>query len=110
MDTITTQSEILLMKGTTFSKREWCDDDIIYNTKDRLTKQQILEKASCWNVILHEVVPELLHGQDTNEKLYLWLIRQGQAFIQLELCGEPLVIEREYSLDPYLFLSAQINN
>jgi hypothetical protein len=110
MNTISTQSEILLMKGTTFSKREWCGDNAVYNSTNYLTREQMLEEASCWSGLLNELVPEILNNQDENEKLFLWLIRQGQAFVQLELCREPLIIEREFSLDPYLFLSAQINN
>ena len=110
MNTISTQSEILLMKGTTFSKREWCGNNAIYNSTNYLTREQMLEEASCWSGLLNELVPEILNSQDENEKLFLWLIRQGQAFVQLELCREPLIIEREFSLDPYLFLSSQINN
>ncbi|QEC68086.1 hypothetical protein FRZ67_12530 [Panacibacter ginsenosidivorans] len=109
MKAISTQKEILIMTGTTFVDREWCSDNIM-DKKNYLTKQQMLKEADCWNGILHELLPEIPNDIHEEEKLYLWLVRQGHAFIQLELCPEPLVIEREFSLDPYLFLSAQINN
>lgn len=109
MKAISTQKEILIMTGTTFVDREWCNDNIT-DKKSSLAKQQMFEEADCWNGILHELLPEIPNDIYKEEKLYLWLVRQGHAFIQLELCPEPLVIEREFSLDPYLFLSAQINN
>ena len=109
MKAISTQKEILIMTGTTFVDREWCIDNII-DKKFYLSKQQMFGEADCWNGILHELLPEIPNDIYKEEKLYLWLVRQGHAFIQLELCPEPLIIEREFSLDPYLFLSAQINN
>ena len=108
MKSFATQKEILLIAGTTFAQREWSAADMNEAT-DHLAKQQLLEQA-CKNGMLAEILPELPSELNDDEKLYLWLVRQGQAYIQIELCKEPLIIEREFSLDPYLFLSAQIYN
>ncbi|MBG9375816.1 hypothetical protein I5907_06190 [Panacibacter sp. DH6] len=101
------QKEILLLTGTSFVKKE-CSQAARTNA-DESSHQQMLEDA-CWNGRLPEILPEVLNDLDKSRQLYLWLIRQGEAYIQLELCEEPLVIDREFSLDPYLFLSAHINN
>jgi hypothetical protein len=108
MKTYPIQKEILLIAGTTFAQREW-DTGNLHKTNDHLSKQQLLEQA-CRNGMLQEVLSELPCKYYDDDKLYLWLVREGQAYIQLEICKEPLIIEREFSLDPYLFLSAQIYN
>lgn len=107
MKTPLTQKEILLITGTSFAEREW-------NKKNMLALQHGISaherETLFWNNVLPEILPELPVTQNKEEKLSLWLVRHGQAYIQLELCEEPLIIEREFSLDPYLFLSAQIYN
>lgn len=107
MKTPNMQKEILLLTGTSFVKKE-CSHAEKSGLQEN-TQQQMLEDA-CWSGRLPEILPEVLNDLDNNRQLYLWLIRQGAAYIQLELCEEPLIIDREYSLDPYLFLSAHINN
>lgn len=108
MKSFPTQKEILLIAGTTFAQREWSRYNL-YELNDHMAKQQLLEEA-CKNGMLPEILSELPDGSNEDVRLNLWLVRQGQAYIQLELCKEPLIIEREFSLDPYLFLSAQIYN
>ena len=107
MSTQNLQKEILLLTGTTLVKRE-CKNAALFGAIES-TQQQMLEDA-CWNGRLPEILPEILSDMDKSRQLYLWLIRQSDSYIQLELCEEPLIIDREYSLDPYLFLSAQISN
>lgn len=108
MTSFDTQKEILLIAGTTFAKREW-SGYYLNTVSNHLAKQKLLEQV-CKNGMLPEILPELSTQLNDDEKLHLWLVRQGQAYIQIELCKEPLIIEREFSLDPYLFLSAQIYN
>jgi hypothetical protein len=106
METNSTQQEILLVTGTTFSLREFTvtSDGLDYN---HLTEKQKLEVA-CWNGLLPEMLPEIFKQHSVNKKLYLWEIRETSSFIELELGEKYLEFEKEFSIDPYSFLPKQI--
>ncbi len=105
MKTNSTQQEILLITGTSFSSREFCEttDGINYN---HLTEKERLELA-CWNGLLPEILPEIFE-QHSLKKLYLWEIREASSFIELELGEIHLELEKEFSIDPYSFLPMQM--
>ncbi|MEP6928007.1 MAG: hypothetical protein ABI834_10240 [Ginsengibacter sp.] len=102
METNSTQQEILLVTGTSFSAREFCatSDGLNYN---HLTEKEKLEVA-CWNGLLPEMLPEIFRQHSVNKKLYLWEIREASSFIELELGERYIEFEKEFSIDPYSFL------
>jgi len=109
MKTHSMQKEILVITGTTFEQTKL---RTINNKKGLITlrkqKQRVLDQ-DYWNVMLPEILPELTENRNENN-IQVSVIRKGHSFIQLEISEETLIIEREYSLDPYLLLSAQIYN
>jgi hypothetical protein len=102
MERNATQKEILLMTGTSFSSRNYTDKTGTDHT-GALSERERLEEA-CWNGLLKEILPEIFNL--TDKKLYLWQIREADAFIELELGEAPPVKENQFSLDPYSFLQA----
>lgn len=104
MKTNSTQQEILLITGTSFSARQWCQKD---DTKQ--TNYSEIEKLedACWNGLLQEMLPELYEQNDKTKKLFLWQVKEGKSFIELELGETPEAVEKEYSIDPYSFLHFQ---
>ncbi len=106
MKTTSTQQEILLITGTTFSSREFCEnsDGFIYR---HLTEKQKLEIA-CWNGLLPEMFPEIFNQYSEDKKLYLWEVREGASFLELELGEKYEAFDRQFSLDPYSFLPTRI--
>ena len=104
MKTNSTQQEILLLTGTTFSKREWSEK--IPGKKNNLTEKEQLEEA-CWNGLLPEILPEAYLHTETDKKLFLWQIKQGKSFIDLEMGDIPEETEKEFSIYPYSFLHLQ---
>ncbi len=102
METNFTQQEILIVTGTSFSSREFAEtsDGINYN---HLTEKEKLEVA-CWNGLLPEMLPEVFDQHLLNKKLYLWEIREGASFIELEMGEIDMEVEKEFSIDPYAFL------
>ena len=56
MKTNSTQQEIILLTGTTFSAREWCERES--NKENNLSDKEQLEEA-CWNGLLPEMLPEV---------------------------------------------------
>jgi hypothetical protein len=101
-----TQQEILLVTGTSFSSRQFCEtsDGINYS---HLTEKEKLEVA-CWNGLLPEMLPEIFKQHCVSKKLYLWEIREASSFIELELGEKYLEFEKEFSIDPYSFLPLRI--
>ena len=104
MKTDSTQQEILLVTGTTFAAREWSEKES--SRESSLTEKEQLE-AACWNGLLPEILPEVYFHTDHNKKLFLWQIKEGKSFIDLELGDFPEEMEKEFSIDPYSFMHSQ---
>jgi len=99
------QQEILLMMGTTFSTRQWCEKDP--GKQNNLTEKDNLEEA-CWNGLLQEMIPEICEKAEGNKKLFLWQIKEGNSFIELDLGEVPEEKDNEFSIDPYSFIHFQM--
>ena len=99
------QQEILLMMGTTFSVRECCEKDP--GKQNNLTEKEQLEQA-CWNGLLQEMIPEICKQPGGNKKLFLWQIKEGNSFIELELGEVPEEKDNQFSIDPYSFMHLQV--
>jgi hypothetical protein len=102
MKTQSTQQEILLITGTKFSEREWAEK--IVEDKNKLSATEKLEDA-CWNGMLDEMLPELIQKTQEGKKLFLWQIRNCNSFLEIELGDSSPILDRENSIDPYLFVS-----
>jgi hypothetical protein len=102
MKTHNINQEILLVTTTTFSKRQWCEKDVRDNSYN-LSPTEQLEEA-CWNGLLDELLPETIVKSASGKKLYLWQIRHGKSFLDIELSEYPVSIENHFSIDPYSFM------
>ena len=100
------QQEILLVTGTSFTTGNFCEtsDGMNYN---HLSEKEKLEVA-CWNGLLPVMLPEIFRQFSRHRKLYLWEIREGESFIELELGEKYMEFEKRFSIDPYMFLPVQI--
>ena len=87
------------MTDTSFAQRPWCEKE---SDNKNLTQQEKMEEA-CANGLMRELLPELFEEAE-NKKLYLWQMRPGFSFLQLELGEFPLAFEKELSIDPHNFL------
>jgi hypothetical protein len=105
MKTVSTQQEILLVTGTSFTSRELSEtiDGLNYNC---FTENEKWINA-CWNGLLREMLPEVFE-QDTHGKLYLRDIREAASFIEIDIGETTDTLEKEFSIDPYTFLPAHI--
>ncbi|CAN5479933.1 hypothetical protein BH10BAC2_BH10BAC2_22940 [soil metagenome] len=108
MEKNTTQQEILLIKGATFFRHQWCEKIEPDNNK-HLSAAEKLEEA-CWNGMLPELLPGLIEKSAEGKSLLLWQMRQGKSFLEIELCQIPASIDYYYSIDPYTFLQAGFDN
>lgn len=105
MKKATAQQEILLMTGTRFSSRLWCDKDENGNEKNMSPEESL--KEACWNGLLKEMLPELCQPFIGEKKLFLWQVREANSFIELDLAEEPGETEKYFSINPYCFVPKQ---
>ena len=100
MKTDSTQREILLVTNNSFAQRQWCNKA---NNDSASTPQEQMEEA-CANGLMYELLPEIFEAPE-NKKLYLWQMRPGFSFLQLEYGEFPLETEKAASANPHNFLS-----
>lgn len=101
------QQEILLMINTSFSGRQWVQT----NGKDdgwRLSNKEQL-KVACWNGMAPEMLPECFEN-GLDREMILWEINDANAFIDLEYGEYVPTMEKHQSVNPYVFMEAQVYN
>jgi len=101
MKAISTQQEILVITGTSFSRRQWSEKNDSGNSFT--SEKEQLEKA-CWNGLIKELLPEIFDKTTVGEDLYLWRIQEADAFLELEFSEYPETMEEMYSINPHSFL------
>jgi hypothetical protein len=107
MEKNTVQKEILLLTGTTFSSRQYHDKDDPGNSRN-LSPAEQLEEA-CWNGLLYDMLPEVFGQPATDEKkLYMWEIKEGKSFLEVELGEFPDEKDKYFSIDPYSFMETKM--
>jgi hypothetical protein len=104
MGQTSTQREILLLTGTSFSARQWCEKD--ESEKKTMSDVERLQNA-CWYGLVKDILPELFKQDGELNKTYLWQIVEGKSFLELDMGETPFEKDRFFSIDPYSFLGEQ---
>lgn len=105
METDAVQKEILLVTNNSFAQRQWCGIELADKNN---TPQEQMEEI-CANGMICEILPELFEAP-VNHTLYLWQMRPGFSFLQLQYGEFPLALENRASVDPHNFLTHQCYN
>jgi hypothetical protein len=100
-----TQMEIMILTGTSFSAGQITDKNEAAAKPGR-TEKEILTEA-CWNGLLTEMLPEIIEQIPSGKKMYLWDIKEADAFIELELGELQEDKDKYFSINPYAFIPAQ---
>ena len=100
-----TQQEIILVSGSGFASRQYCERDGSENAKNLSQSEKF--KEACWNGLLKDILPELFYMSGPDAKLYLWQMRECQHILALEMAERPGAIDFHASIDPYCFLETQ---
>jgi hypothetical protein len=108
METNSTHQEVLLITGTTFSSRQLNGMDTTPDNKNPDEIEQLEE--ACLNGLLKEILPEICARPTDAKKIYLWGIKEGDSFIELDFSEFPEETDQYFSIDPYSFLSRKIFN
>jgi hypothetical protein len=96
------QQEILLMTNSSLSKRNLCERNSPEPGK-HFSNVERLEEA-CWNGMLDELLPGLIIKVE-GKTLFLWEIQNANSFLHINLCDQPQTLDKQTSIDPYIFFN-----
>ena len=102
------QLEILLFTNTRFSLKQFCERFDPEHRFDALEFSNFEE--ACWNGLLWDTMPELYLDAGSRKGLVLWKINEADHFLNLEYGGVTRPKEFRLSINPYLFLAAELQN
>jgi hypothetical protein len=102
MKSITTQQELLLVTTCSLFKRTWCDRNE-EETNSLQSPVEELEEA-CWNGALESLLPEVVERGSSGKRLFLWHVRHGNNYMQIELSECPASLEYQFSIDAHCFI------
>ncbi len=98
------QQEILLIATTTFLNRQ-------YLKRGQFKHSQAEQVGKiCLDNSLDELLPEVVQRSPTGEKLLCCRMHQNEAYIHIELCNLPMLVEKELSIDSSSFLASVCYN
>jgi hypothetical protein len=103
MKTNSVQQEILLIKNTSFSRRQLYERDTMENGRS-LPQAEWLESA-CWSGWLDAMLPEMVDISTSGKSLYLWQIMQAKSSLCIELGESPKASDVQYSINPYAVIA-----
>jgi hypothetical protein len=105
MKAISTQMEVIILTGTSFSASRFSDKNEAANKPARSEKEMLTE--ACWNGLLPEILPEIVEQIPAGKKMYLWEIKEADTFIELELGELQEDTDQYFSINPYSFVPRQ---
>lgn len=108
METNFTQQEILLNTAATQLAKDWCPKTDTGKPDQRTEKQKIEE--ACWNGLIREEMPEIFVAAEENKPLALWKVQEMSAVLELELSDYPAIIDKYYSINPYIVMTEMNEN
>ena len=60
---------------------------------------------ACWNGLLDEMLPLVIHRTNRNSPLFIWDLYIGQQTVCAEIAEGPLSYDAFHSVNPYVFLT-----
>ncbi len=105
MKATSTQMEILILTGTSFTAGQLSDKNDTASKPNLSEKEKLTE--ACWNGLLSTMLPELCDQLPQDKKMYLWEIKEADTFIELELGELQEEKDKYFSINPYAFVPEQ---
>ena len=100
--------EVLLLTTSTFSKRQLCETDVQEKNATHTPAEQL--EAACWNGLLEEVLTGITEGSSTANKIFLWQVQMEKSYLHLSMGECPPVFEKQFMLNPQIFLHEHVMN
>jgi hypothetical protein len=107
MNTSTHQKEILLVTYASFFSKNWVKRTESEKDKRFTQKEKLMD--ACWNGQAPLMLPECFNDANDNG-LSLWEVSDTNAFIDLDFWDGKQQSEKEFSLNPYIFMELKEMN
>ena len=107
MNTAAFQKEILLVANAGFFQQHWIKTNESRSDKQFTQREKLVD--ACWNGLAPELLPECFNAT-ADKCLRLWEARYTGAFICLHFWDGKQLADREFALNPYIFMEAQEYN
>ena len=98
------QKELLLILHSSFFSKYWVQKN--HAEADGWFSQKEQLKEACWNGLTPEILPECF-DKTYDKSLILWDINDANTFLDLVFCDNTQTEEKEFSLNPYVFMEVQ---
>ena len=106
MSTTSCQQEILLSFTSGFLSRV-CADKTNAEPQGQLMDVEKIEEA-CWNGLLKEEFPEIFNMGSSDNKMFIWGIRDYNSVMEIDMGECPSVKDDYMCIDPYKFMIAHL--
>ena len=107
MNTSTHQKEILLVANAGFFSKHWVKRNESETDKRFTQKEKLMD--ACWNGQAPHMLPECFDIEN-DTALTLWEVSDTNAFIDLDFWDGKQQSEKEFSLNPYIFIETKEYN
>ena len=97
--------EILLLTTSSFSKRQLCETDSQEKNSVPDPAEQL--EAACWNGLLEEILNGVITPASPGNKLFLWQVEKEESCLRLSMGDCPPEFEKQFTIDPHIFLPVQ---
>jgi hypothetical protein len=93
----------LLLTTSSFSKRQLSETDA--TDKNRIPTPAEQLEAACWNGLLEDILKGVITPSTAGNKLFLWQVEKEASCLRLSMGDCPPVFEKEFTIDPHVFLA-----
>ncbi|MBS1737121.1 MAG: hypothetical protein JSS98_11040 [Bacteroidetes bacterium] len=99
MENLITNYQILIIHNSQFFSKEFQEKNNENGEQNRPSSEQLTE--ACWNGLINQALPEIACN------LVLAEINEAASFLDLEYGQADSSTEKEFSLNPYMFLQTE---
>jgi hypothetical protein len=78
-------------------------------SSDTFIELEKIEEA-CWNGLLVEVLPEIFSMDIYSRPIYIWIIREYNSVMEIDMGECPSEKDMFFCIDPYKFLTIEQMN
>jgi hypothetical protein len=102
--------EVIIVSSSRFANRSYVEKNTSHNGEKTNDSKKNSLKDACWNGMLKDILPELFLHFSTEDKLFLWQMRECRNVFTMELSEKPGDLDFQASIDPYCFMELQEYN
>jgi hypothetical protein len=93
---------------SSFARQEFCEKNLPEGTNHLAPAEQL--EVACWNGLLNDLLPEIMNQSSCTDKIYLWQVEARTSHLKLSMGSCDPEFEKEFTIDPSMFLKEKKMN